>query len=311
MKPLLSVCLITYNHVNYIEQAIESVLMQQVNFPWELIIADDFSIDGTRQIVLSYQKKYPEIIKLILQEKNTGAAQNFMDLITYPASKYIAYFEGDDYWTDPNKLQKQVDFLQANDDYAICFHSVKIENSIKNITQYSDRNLKTESTIFDYATKNYIPTPSVLFRNCDLTNYHQWAQKCLIGDYVLFLYIAQFGKIHFIQEDMAVYRVHASSAWNGIDYNVSLLNYVKSLDILIENIPIIKKELIFQQYEVLKKIPKADSNYLSHIPRSLLHLIDQFEQLKLENIELNRKYNLLNNSRMVRLIKSVKRFLHK
>ena len=126
MKPLLSVCLITYNHVKYIEQAIEGVMLQQVNFPWELIIADDCSTDGTREIVLRYQKKYPEIIKLILQEKNTGPTQNFMDLITYPSSKYIAYFEGDDYWTDPLKLQKQVDFLEANEDYSICFHEAMV-----------------------------------------------------------------------------------------------------------------------------------------------------------------------------------------
>ena len=109
--PLLSVCLITYNHNKYIREAIESILMQKVNFTWELIIADDFSTDGTREIVLEYKEKYPDFIKLILQEKNVGATRNWIDLIIAPKSKYIAYFEGDDYWTNPYKLQKQRDFI--------------------------------------------------------------------------------------------------------------------------------------------------------------------------------------------------------
>ena len=104
--PLLSVCLITYNHVNFIKQAIDGVLMQKVDFAWELIIADDFSTDGTREILLEYKNKYPDFIKLILQEKNVGSAQNLIDLITVPISKYITYFDGDDYWIDPLKLQK-------------------------------------------------------------------------------------------------------------------------------------------------------------------------------------------------------------
>ena len=126
--PLLSVCLITYNHFKYIKQAIDGVLMQKVDFSWELIIADDFSTDGTREILLEYKKKYPQFITLILQEKNVGAAQNWLDLITSPKSKYIAYLEGDDYWTDENKLQKQIDFLEENEGYSGCFHYTQILN---------------------------------------------------------------------------------------------------------------------------------------------------------------------------------------
>jgi glycosyltransferase involved in cell wall biosynthesis len=135
--PLLSVCLITYNHVKYIREAIDGVLMQKVNFSWELIIADDFSTDGTREIVLNYKEKYPEFIKLILQEKNVGATQNWFDLLNAPASKYIAYFEGDDYWIDPLKLQKQVDFLEQNDEYGLIFTDVDIYYQELNIFERS------------------------------------------------------------------------------------------------------------------------------------------------------------------------------
>ena len=126
MNPLLSVCLITYNHKDYIVQAIEGVLMQKVNFSFELIIADDFSTDGTREIILDDEKKYPLLISLILQKKNVGPLKNWLELIKTPKAKYIAYFEGDDYWTDFNKLHKQVDFLDTNRDFVLCYHNTNI-----------------------------------------------------------------------------------------------------------------------------------------------------------------------------------------
>lgn len=137
-NPLLSVCLITYNHANYIRDAIEGVLMQKVKFPWELIIADDYSTDGTREIVQEYKKSHNDFIKIILQEKNVGGAQNWIDLITTPKSKYIAYFEGDDYWTDPYKLQKQVDYLENNPDYGLIHSDCNIwyEYSGKTVNSY-------------------------------------------------------------------------------------------------------------------------------------------------------------------------------
>jgi glycosyltransferase involved in cell wall biosynthesis len=209
--PLLSVCLITYNHVNFIKQAIDGVLMQKVDFPWELIIADDFSTDGTREIVLEYKNKYPDLIKLILQEKNVGAAQNFIDLITAPKSKYIAYFEGDDYWTDPLKLQKQVDFLETNPDFAICFHNVAIINE-----DYPERNrlnnddLTPEISTLDNLLEgnNYIATCSAVIKTNLIQNLPDWFTSLPFGDYGLYLIAARHGKIKYINEIMSVYRIH-------------------------------------------------------------------------------------------------------
>jgi glycosyltransferase involved in cell wall biosynthesis len=130
--PLLSVCLITYNHEKFIRQAIEGILMQEINFKWELIIADDCSTDKTREIILEYKKQYPDFIKLIFQEKNVGPAKNWLDLISAPKSKYIAYLEGDDYWTDPLKLQKQVDFLQNDETYSICWTKYLVKKDSDN-----------------------------------------------------------------------------------------------------------------------------------------------------------------------------------
>lgn len=129
MSQVLTVCLITYNHEKYIAQAIESILMQKTTFDWELVIADDCSKDATRDIILKYKEQNPNKIKLIFQEKNVGPAQNFIDLITSPRSKYIAYLEGDDYWTDEFKLQKQVDVIIKNKDCVIVYHNSKLIDS--------------------------------------------------------------------------------------------------------------------------------------------------------------------------------------
>ena len=231
MAPLLSVCLITYNHVKYIEQAIEGVLMQKVDFPFELIIADDYSTDGTREILEVYQRKYPDIVRLILQKTNVGAAQNWMDLITCPHSKYIAYFEGDDYWTDPYKLQKQIDFLEANEDYSIYFHEATIlyedgrELFFNNIAQ------NTTFDFFDLTQKNLISTASCVFR---VYNHHHplpvWFFNIKAGDWALHLLNATQGKIYYSKECMSVYRIHSQSIWASLQRDQMLAKGIEVID---------------------------------------------------------------------------------
>ncbi|MFE3846680.1 glycosyltransferase [Flavobacterium sp. LB3P45] len=205
--PLLSVCLITYNHENYIRQAIESVLMQKVNFDWELIIAEDCSTDTTRAIVLEYKEKYPDFIKLILQEKNVGPAKNWKNLIETPKSKYIAYFEGDDYWTDPLKLQKQIDFLEFNPDYVLCFHQVNLLKPngeiVDDFITKVPENYETIETLARLG--NYIHTPSVVFRNIIISFPTEFEQSPM-GDYFLYMLLAQDGKLKYLKEKMAIYR---------------------------------------------------------------------------------------------------------
>lgn len=217
-EPLLSVCLITYNHVKYIREAIDGVLMQKVNFTWELIIADDFSTDGTRELVLEYKKKFPEFIKLIFQESNVGAALNWIDLITYPKSKYIAYCEGDDYWTDPYKLQKQVDFMESNVDYVICFHKVKILYDSNLREDFLTKVPARTTTTVDLLNGNYIHTCSLTFRKPFGLFPPSYFDKLPIGDYPLILYLSKFGKIFCLDDLMAVYRVHKGGVWSEKNY---------------------------------------------------------------------------------------------
>ncbi|PTS92382.1 hypothetical protein DBR27_19765, partial [Flavobacterium sp. HMWF030] len=120
---MVSVCVITYGHEKYIEQTIDGILMQEVDFDFELIISNDCSPDQTDEVVKSYLKDHPKSnkVKYFSHKKNMGAYQNFVFSLENSNGKYIALCEGDDYWTNPLKLQKQVDFLESNPDFSICF----------------------------------------------------------------------------------------------------------------------------------------------------------------------------------------------
>lgn len=122
MTTLVSVVTVTYNHEPFIARCIEGVLMQKVNFPIEFIIAEDCSTDGTRTICQMYAEKHPDLIHLITSECNVGANANEFRALQEAKGKYIAYCEGDDFWTDQMKLQRQVDFLESHPDYSVCFH---------------------------------------------------------------------------------------------------------------------------------------------------------------------------------------------
>lgn len=207
----VSVCLITYKHEKYIAQALDSILMQKINFAWEIIVADDCSPDGTMHIIKQYQQKYPEIVRIIPREKNVGPALNFVELIGAATGKYIAYLEGDDYWTDELKLQKQFDLMEANPSYSMCYHKIKWEFMYGESVQWSkleepNCNDPKESTIYDLLEKGwFIRSCSMFFINFKLP---EGFEKLYIGDYPLHVLLADLGNIGFIDEFMGTYRIH-------------------------------------------------------------------------------------------------------
>ena len=211
-KPILSVCLITYNQKQYIRQSIDSILSQKTNFNWELVIADDCSTDGTREIVQEYKQKHPDLIKLILQTKNVGPEANWFDLITYPKTKYMLYAEGDDYFTDPNKLQMQLDFLESHPDYAICFHPVRVFYENHEVEDYiaPSKEQKGKGDLRQLVKGNFFYTNSVMCRRQD---YRNLPRNIVPLDWYMHLYNAKFGKIGYINTVMSAYRRHPGSIW--------------------------------------------------------------------------------------------------
>jgi glycosyltransferase involved in cell wall biosynthesis len=209
LQPTVSVIMITYGHEAYIRQAIEGVLMQECDFPVELIVADDCSPDGTPQFMNEILISHPQAFKIRYTRhlKNKGMVSNFLWALEQAEGKYIALCEGDDYWTDPYKLQKQVDFLEQNPDYVACFHDVKVLLPNGDLVEDTITSVPAQyETIEDLARDgNYIHTPSVVFRNV-IQEYPAELNHSTIGDYFLYLLLAQYGKFKYWKEEMAVYR---------------------------------------------------------------------------------------------------------
>jgi glycosyltransferase involved in cell wall biosynthesis len=218
----VSVLIITYNQERFIAQAIESALMQEAGFDYELVIGEDCSTDRTRQIVVDYTTRYPEKIRPLLHERNLGSGgkRNFVRAMGACRGKYAALLEGDDYWTDPRKLQKQVDFLDRHPDCAIHFHNVEVIYDDKPGFShpyyvpepdgpYMHRKPKPISTLEDLVPGNFIQTPSVMFRTGLVEEWPEWFYELDVGDYALHVLNAQYGSIAYTDETMAAYRIHA------------------------------------------------------------------------------------------------------
>ena len=215
----VSVLIITYNHERFIRQALDSVLSQQVDFDYEVVIGEDCSTDRTRDILLEYQSRHPDKIRLLLRDSNLGAVTNFFSTLQACRGQYIALLEGDDYWTANDKLRTQVNFLDARPDFVICFHDVRgvHENHSAPDFPYVPRNLKPVLRLDDLLAENIIPTGSVLFRNGLLPRYPEWMLELRMADYPLHILNAQHGKIGYINQVMGVYRVHDAGVWSGMN----------------------------------------------------------------------------------------------
>ena len=216
----VSIFMLAYNHQDYVEEAILSILNQKVNFNFILIIGEDHSTDRTREICIKYKKLYPDKIQLLLHEKNIGPAANAK--IVYQAcaqsqSKYVAVLESDDYWSDMYKLQKQVDFLDNNNQYIGCFHNTeeRIENSNQASFLYCNLSNGRNITFKDLCKENLVPTCSILFRNKYINQFPDNHFEILCGDWALHLFNLQFGDYWYMPVVMGVHRYTNNSIWSG------------------------------------------------------------------------------------------------
>lgn len=212
--PLISIAILAYNHELYIAEAIEGILMQQTSYPYKIVIAEDCSTDSTREIILKYQQKYPEKFKLILQKKNVGFMQNNIDILSNMEGKYIATCEGDDYWIDPLKLQKQVDFLENNEQYGlICTNYTS--NSV-NVSSDQNRDIELK----DLLKNSSVGTVTALFRKKYIDKYltEKLNLKLSMGDYQLWIYICSQTKIYKLSDVTAFYRILRDSASGRNNY---------------------------------------------------------------------------------------------
>jgi len=213
----VSVMMITYNHERFIAQAIESVLAQRVNFDYEIVIGEDCSTDGTRAVIMDFHRRYPSRIVPLLREKNIGGARNIELTLAACRGQYVAMLEGDDYWTCEEKLQRQVDFLDANPDYAICCHRVQIFDEIgTNRASIFPSRAPGTYTLDDLLKGNFIMTGTTVFRRNSLGPLPPQFQKLAPLDWTRLAMIARHGKIELMDDAMAVYRMHSGSIWSSM-----------------------------------------------------------------------------------------------
>ncbi|WP_455497025.1 glycosyltransferase [Coprobacter sp.] len=213
----VSVCMITYNHAKYIKMAIEGILMQQTDFLIELVIGEDCSTDETRDICLEYQNKYPEIIKLNLPESNLGIKNNLLKTIELSKGKYIAFCEGDDYWTDPLKLQKQVDFLESHSEYVCCSHDYKFY--YQDVDRFEDSENNGYANFAydkDYSLKHWCTQPLTVVVRRDAIKLEDLFKYKIVVDHILIYEILKSGNGYFLSDCMGVYRKHSGGIWSGI-----------------------------------------------------------------------------------------------
>ena len=240
----LTVVTTTYNQEKYIGQAIEGMLMQKTNFPFQILISNDCSTDATEEILKKYKSENPDKIIIVQNEKNIGAMKNFINTLSLVNdSEYVALCDGDDFWTDKNKLQKQIDFLEKNKDYTICFHKSKLfyENGEKE-SLIIPQNIPEVTTINDLVEQNYIVANSVVYRwmfnNKKIKDV--FPADIVPGDYYIHLMHAQNGKIKMINEVMSAYRRHSNGMWwtndksdkeeFSLKYGKKFLNFYNAAD---------------------------------------------------------------------------------
>ncbi|MEL0455968.1 glycosyltransferase [Flavobacteriaceae bacterium SZ-1-7] len=246
----VSIFMLTYNQEAYISQAIEGVLMQKTNFNYQLVIGEDCSTDNTRKICQDYQKKYTSKIKLLPElDRNIGLIANYMRTIKACDGEYIAICDGDDYWIDEYKLQKQIDFLENNPDYHIVGSNYFKLYKDNRLVEDKKHREKSVYGFDDLIFSNLIPSVTAMFRNIPKKDpLPNWILNFPYGDWPTYLWVLKNGgKIHFLDDVTAVYRM---------EIGVSAKLRKKISDIEKVNLSILKHVALDQKFSHKRKITR-------------------------------------------------------
>jgi len=280
-EPLVTVRTLTYQHAPFIRDCIEGVLMQKTSFPVEYIIGEDCSTDGTREIVFDYAKKYPEKIRVVTADYNVGGINNGKRCRQITRGKYVALCEGDDYWTDPGKLQKQIDFLESNPGYSFCCGGFKINNLVTGETRDNIKPTNRESlqghpvTFKEMLNQWTTQTLTMVYKDSAIDE-QELARYKHLRDVHLIYHLLKHGDGYYIDQVLGVYRVHSGGIFSAKPYIEQLRKHCALYKELFElnndefsRKMYLKVTLLLLQ-ENIRMIPRRSS------PRENLHLINAF-----------------------------------
>ncbi len=243
----LSVCVVTYNHEAFIRQCIESAANQAVSFDYEIVVGEDHSPDGTLAILKDLLLQFPDKIRLNERPYNFGAELNFNQTISECLGEYIAFLEGDNFWTDEDKLQKQVDFLDANPDVAFCFHQtpyIDISGERTGVILPPENPPAITDISFLLHEYNPVPLGSMVVRRSLLEGLADWVSGLKLGDWPLCFMLASRGNIGFIAEEMSVQRVHKGGSWQLLPSLVQGIYILQMLNTVSARLKLPEKQIL-------------------------------------------------------------------
>ncbi len=235
----VSVHMPAYNHERYIAQAIESALMQRASFDFEIVIGEDCSTDGTRAVALDFAERHPGRVRVLAHPVNLGIWENDQAIIRACRGEYIAWLESDDYWTSADKLQKQVDLLDANRDVTACFHHAGcLTDSKEPLTwRRGPRQLKPFYTLDDLLEQgHFVPSCTAVFRRSLVTTPMVWTRETPFLERTYFASFAKCGRIAFIDEEMAIFRYHATGVYGKASSVENIQSTIHSHKLLGKNL---------------------------------------------------------------------------
>lgn len=211
----MSIVTTTHNQEAYVRQAFDSFVAQQTDFPVEVVVADDASTDATTMIIGEYVERYPQLFRPIFRPENLGLNANLVGALSVARGQYVALCEGDDFWTDPLKLSKQVAFLDQHPDTAVCFHPVRVmwDDGRADDSKFPPIYLRGNLSLEALLLMNFIQTNSVMYRR--LQRYDDIPRDIMPLDWYLHVLHAAHGDIAMLPETMAVYRRHAEGMWHN------------------------------------------------------------------------------------------------
>ncbi len=275
MKSEITVVVMTYNQKDYIAKTLESILAQKIDTNFDILVHDDCSEDGTYEIVLGYQKKFPNKIKIIHQNERKFLKDGFNMMIykyVVPCikSKYIAYCDGDDYWCNIHKLKKQYDFMETHKDYSMCFHSSY------QLKQNGDMSSKwfiqgdRDVNMHDLINENLgicVATSSIFLKSYVFKNFPDWRKNFCVEDFPMYIMAAMHGKIHQFSDVMCVYRQFAIGSWSSQNKE-NIARLVSHQKDIIENIKSFDEQTNHKYHNLVKKRIDASAFRIAYLEKN-------------------------------------------
>lgn len=300
--PLVSVCVVTYNHELYIERCLRSIVAQQFEFNFEVIVGDDASTDSSPEIIQKIQKEYPNLIFPVLRTSNIGPHKNFIDVFQRARGEFIAYCEGDDYWLDSNKLTLQLSILNASPSVNICFHPAREYregNFFADICLYGDKSKVVPLTEVILGGGGFMPSASWFIRRSAIVPFPTWfLNQVPVGDnFIQILGAKNAGALYLPNVMSAYHRFNPGSItfrnrsrpWTIDKVNSALEGYKRCYDALVEDIPVCKKAL----KQCLSSYVFASLTHLLILGcKSEYHVLIERYAVELESLSLSKGFFL-------------------